>query len=109
MEHEMKNVWTVAVAALLATATHAALAADPQAIMEKAGCTGCHAPTYKVVGPAFHAIAVKYKGQNVTDTLAAKVRAGGQGNWGRIPMPANGPDTISDADLKAVIAQILKS
>jgi cytochrome c len=105
----MGQAWTLAVAVAVAAAAPAALAADPQVAMTQAGCTGCHAKTHKVVGPAFHAIAVKYQGQDVADRLFAKVRSGGQGNWGKIPMPANGPDAISDADLKAVIRTILKS
>ena len=41
-------------------------------------------------------------------SLIAKVRNGGSGNWGQIPMPPHGPDKISDADLKAAIEWILK-
>jgi cytochrome c len=35
------------------------------------------------------------------------VRKGGAGEYGQVPMPPNGPDKISDADLKALIAWIL--
>ena len=54
-------------------------------------------------------MAAKYKGQKDAEAaLIAKVRNGGSGNWGQIPMPPHGPDKISDADLKAAIEWILK-
>jgi len=63
----------------------------------------------KLVGPSFKDVAAKYKGQADAPTkLAEKVRKGGSGNFGPIPMSANGPDKISDADLKTVIDAILK-
>ena len=44
----------------------------------------------KVVGPAYKDVAAKYKGQDgAVDMLAAKVKAGGVGTWGQIPMPPN--------------------
>ena len=55
----------------------------------------------KLVGPAFSEIAKKYSGQ--TDYLISKVKAGGVGVWGSIPMPAQ--PSLSDADAKA-IAQV---
>jgi cytochrome c len=63
----------------------------------------------KRVGPAYKDVAAKYKGQpDAVNKLMAKVRNGGAGNWGEIPMMANGPDKISDADLKTAIEWILK-
>jgi cytochrome c len=38
-------------------------------------------------------------------TLFAKVREGGRGVWGDVPMPPN--TQISDADLKKIIAWVL--
>lgn len=83
--------------------------ADELAIATKAQCMSCHALDKKVVGPAYKEVAKKYKGQaDAADKLAAKVRKGGSGVWGPIPMSANDDKKISDADLKAVIAWILK-
>ena len=78
--------------------------------MTKAGCMACHAKDTKVVGPAFKDIAAKYKGDKEAPTrLAEKVRKGGSGVWGPIPMPPNPAEKISDADLKGAVELILKT
>ena len=85
--------------------------ADIEATMNKAGCLACHAKDKKLVGPAYKDVAAKYKGQaDAVAKLSEKVRKGGVGVWGPppIPMPATGPDKISDADLKAAIEWVLK-
>jgi cytochrome c len=69
----------------------------------------CHTKDKKLVGPAFKDIAAKYKGQDASAKLFDKVRKGGSGVYGPIPMSPNGPDKISDPDLKDAIATILKS
>jgi cytochrome c len=101
-------VFRAAAAALLAAASAPALA-DAQAAMDKAGCMACHAKDKKLVGPAFKDIAAKYKGQDVSTALMQKVRKGGAGVFGQVPMAPTGPDKIGDADLKAAIDLILKS
>ena len=84
--------------------------ADPEAAMAKAGCTACHVKDKKLVGPSFKDIAAKYKGQpDNIPKLMEKVRKGGSGVFGPIPMAPNPPDKINDADLKAAIELILKS
>ena len=83
--------------------------ADPEAAMTKGGCMACHAKDKKLVGPSFKDIAAKYKGQDVVTALMQKVRAGGKGVFGPIPMSPNGPDKISDGDLKSAIEFILKT
>lgn len=84
-------------------------AATPEEAMNKAGCMACHAKDKKLVGPSFKDIAAKYKGQAVTAKLVEKVRKGGSGSFGPIPMSPNGADKINDADLKAAVEFILKS
>jgi cytochrome c len=75
-------------------------------IATKNACMGCHAIDKKVVGPAYKDIAAKYKGQaDAVDKLAKKVKAGGAGVWGPVPMPANAG--ISEADAKTVVKWIL--
>jgi len=75
-------------------------------IASKNACMGCHAAEKKVVGPAYKDIAAKYKGQaDAVDKLAKKVKAGGSGVWGPVPMPANA--AISEADAKTVVKWIL--
>lgn len=83
--------------------------ADELAVATKAGCMACHNVDKKVVGPAYKDVAKKYKGQaDAPAKLADKVRKGGSGNWGSIPMSPNDEKKISDADLKAVISWVLK-
>ncbi len=85
------------------------LAATPEEAMNKAGCMACHSKDRKIVGPAFKDIAAKYKGQEVRAKLFEKVRKGGSGSFGPVPMSPNPPDKINDADLKAAIEYVLKS
>lgn len=96
---------TGVLSALLLTA--AAQAAAPTDILTKAGCLACHQVDKKSVGPSYKVVAAKYKGQDMAAKLFEKVRQGGKGVYGPIPMIANGPDKISDDDLKTVIAYIL--
>jgi cytochrome c len=77
--------------------------------MTKAGCMACHTVDKKLVGPAFKDIAAKYKGQDVVARLMDKVRKGGTGSFGPVPMLPNPPDKINDAELKAAVEFILKS
>ena len=84
-------------------------AAPAQANPEEALAMACHAKDKKMIGPAFKEIAAKYKGQDVVATLMQKVRTGGKGNFGPIPMAPNPPEKINDADLKAAVEFILKS
>ena len=96
----------IAVALLAAAALP--VQADPKAAFDKAGCNACHQIDKKVVGPAVKDIAAKYKGQaGAATALVTKVRQGGKGVFGPVPMPPNPPEKISDADLSAVIAWIL--
>lgn len=79
-----------------------------EAALGKAGCMACHAKDKKLVGPSFKDIAAKYKGQDATAALIQKVRVGGKGVFGPIPMPPNPPEKINDAELKGGVAWILK-
>lgn len=85
-----------------------AQAATPTDILTKSGCLACHLVEKKSVGPAYKVVAAKYKGQDAAAKLMDKVRKGGSGVYGPIPMIPNGPDKISDEDLTTVIDYILK-
>ena len=79
------------------------------ALMNKAACAACHSLDKKGVGPSYREVAKKRKGQkDAAVVLAEKVRKGGSGVYGPVPMPPNPVDKISDADLKTVVAAILK-
>ena len=88
-------------------ATEAAPAGgDALALATKSGCLGCHQVEVKVVGPAYKDVAAKYKGDaGALDMLAAKVKAGGVGTWGQIPMPPNAH--VSDADIHTIVEWVL--
>ena len=103
---------TLALVGLLAfgVASPALAQANPEALLTKAGCLACHTKDKKLVGPSFKDIAAKYKGQaDVATKLADKVRKGGSGVFGPVPMAPNSPDKISDKDLKEAVELILKS
>src|SRR5574343_827393 len=73
------------------------------ALLNKYSCTACHGVDKKVVGPGFNEIAKKHPGK--TDYLAGKIKAGGAGVWGPVPMP---PQSLPEADAKAIAAWIAK-
>jgi cytochrome c len=80
--------------------------ANAQAIARGNACMGCHAIDRKLVGPSFQQVADKYKGDaQAPAKLAAKVKNGGAGVWGAIPMPSH--PAMSDADVKTVVAWVL--
>ncbi len=79
-----------------------------QEIMNKAGCGACHHIDKKLVGPSYKEVAKKHKGQkDAAAVLSKKIRSGGAGVYGQIPMPPNSTNQISDADLKAMVEWVL--
>ena len=80
--------------------------ASGTAMMQKDGCAACHAIDKKIVGPAYQDVAAKYKGdKDAAAKLVQKVKAGGSGVWGSVPMPPNAQ--VPDADIKALVSWIL--
>jgi cytochrome c551/c552/cytochrome c5 len=70
------------------------------ALAQKHGCTACHGLDTQLVGPAFREIAKKHAGRaDALPYLMNKIKAGGSGVWGSIPMP---PQTLPDADAQAL-------
>jgi cytochrome c len=99
-------VLAVSTAALSLGAMTTASAEDAMALATKSGCMACHQVDNKVVGPAYKEVAAKYKGQEgIVDTLSAKVKAGGAGVWGPVPMPPN--VNVSEADIKTIVTWIM--
>jgi cytochrome c len=77
-----------------------------EALAKKDNCMACHQMDKKVVGPSFKDIAAKYKDDpGARDMLMAKVKAGGSGVWGPIPMPPNA--AVSDEDTATLVDWIL--
>ncbi|HZQ71432.1 MAG TPA: c-type cytochrome [Burkholderiales bacterium] len=88
----------------------AAFAALPAAAQEdlakKYNCLACHAVDKKVVGPAYKDVANKYRGDKTAEAkLIEKVKKGGVGVWGQIPMPPN--TAVPDADVKKLVDWVL--
>ena len=97
----------VAGVALAAGNANAALDnAAAEALMKKDGCAACHSVDKKIIGPAYQEVAAKYKGDaGAAAKLIKKVKDGGSGVWGPVPMPPN--TTTSDADIKNLVDWIL--
>jgi len=80
-------------------------AAKAKQLAQKYNCLACHAEDKKLVGPAYKEVAKKYKGDaSAAGKLAGKVKAGGGGVWGTIPMP---PNNVPDADIKTMVDWVL--
>jgi cytochrome c len=95
-----------ATAALIAPAVNAADAKAAEALAKSSGCLACHTVDKKLVGPSYKEIADRYrKDKGAAATLAKKVKAGGKGVWGDIPMPPNAH--VKDADINTLVAWIL--
>jgi len=85
------------------------LADDGAALLKKNNCVTCHQPVKKTVGPGLKMIADKYAGDaGAAAKLEAKVRKGGAGSFGTMPMPP-AQAKVSDADIKTMVAHILAS
>lgn len=79
---------------------------DVKPILNKNSCTACHGMTNKIVGPAFSDISKKYAGKaDSAAYLAEKIKHGGQGVWGAVPMP---PQSLSENDAKAVAEWLVR-
>jgi len=97
----MKLMMTAASAALLllSGAASANDSAQSMALAQKNACLSCHGVDKKIVGPAFKEVAKKYAGDKTAkDRLVAKVKTGGKGVWGQIPMPPNPGVKPEDAE-----------
>ena len=69
-------------------------------------CLGCHSETKKVVGPALKQEAKRYDNSPASNKyLSTRIKEGGVGAWGAIPMPAN-KNNITDNEVNEVIQWI---
>jgi cytochrome c len=91
-------------AIMLATSINSASANE--ALAQKSGCLACHNVNVKILGPAYKDVAAKYRGQaGAEDKLVAKVKAGGSGVWGPIPMPAH--PQVKEEDIRTIVKWVL--
>ena len=96
-----------AIAAIVLSGTANATVSDSEAaqLMQQHNCQACHAVDKKLVGPASKDVAKKYvTDSSAPEKLALKIKTGGGGVWGPIPMP---PNNVSDADLSKLVGWIL--
>ena len=100
----LATAWTLAACTFFGIGN--ALAMDE--LHKKYSCTACHADDKKLVGPSYKEVAAKYGAdKDAVKKLSEKVRKGGVGVWGQIPMPAN--PTPTDAEVKAMVEAVLKT
>ncbi len=96
---------------VVATATPSkptAASADSAALQQsftKNNCAACHAAASKGVGPSIADVAKKYKDQDVLAKLSAKVKNGGSGAWGAIPMPPH--PQVPDPEINRLVKWML--
>jgi len=84
-----------------------AFAESGEVLAKNNNCLTCHAIDKKTLGPSFKDIAAKYKDDKGAQTaLEKKVRSGGAGAWGKIPMPATAM-SVSDGDIKGIVHWVL--
>jgi cytochrome c len=96
------------IALLAVAATGIALHGVAQAqlaLAQQKGCAACHAVDKKVVGPAYHDVALKYKAQkNAVEYLSQRLIKGSVGVWGPVPMP---PNAVSEAEARQLAQWIV--
>ncbi len=99
---------TIVLAAAAVAAVFAAPAQADEALAKKHQCLACHQLDKKSVGPSYKDIAKKYKGQaDAVAKLSEKVKKGGSGVWGPIPMAPN--PAVPDADIRKLVEWVLKA
>ena len=88
--------------------TIASASSDPmERLLGQHGCVACHSVDKRVLGPSFREVAAKYAGDEAAaERLAAKIRAGGRGVWGNVPMPPN--SGVSEAQAKTLAGWVLQ-
>lgn len=97
----------LATAVLLYTgASYAVDATAAKALAQKSACLACHAADKKLVGPSYKDVAAKHKGQaDALEKVAARIKSGGSGMYGPVPMPAQ--PNLKDDELKLLAGWIL--
>lgn len=99
----MKVIIPTLVAASMVAASSVSANQD---LAKKHNCVTCHQVDKKLVGPSYQDIAKKYAGNKAAvKTLTAKVRNGGKGTWGEVPMPPN--PSLKEADAETLVKWVI--
>ncbi|MES3014176.1 MAG: c-type cytochrome [Pseudomonadota bacterium] len=86
------------------TAVAGSAGPDVAELLKRNACTACHATTQKIVGPAFREIARKHADRkDLVDYLTGRIRNGGDGVWGTIPMPTQ---ALPEVDARSIAGWI---
>ena len=100
----MKQIVAAAIAASALVAGNAAMANEKLA--QASGCMTCHGVDKKIIGPTYKEVAAKYRNDKGAEAmLIKKVKSGGHGVWGSVPMPPN--PHVKDEDIKTLVVWIL--
>jgi len=107
----MRNQWLILGLAVSMVAPNVQAEEQGLALARTSGCLACHSIEKKVVGPAWHDVAVRYKNDDLARAkLIDKVKRGGKGNWvqvtGGVPMPPYSP-RVSDTNIEILVDFIL--
>jgi cytochrome c551/c552/cytochrome c553 len=79
---------------------------EGETLAKRKGCLACHGADKRIMGPSFREVAARYKGQEgAAAKLLEKLRRGGSGAWGPLPMPPN-PD-LAESDAAALVQWVL--
>jgi cytochrome c551/c552/cytochrome c553 len=106
LAEQVRPVGPTAGAKTAETSTAAAKTPEGGDLVKTSGCTACHGVANKIVGPAFRDIGAKYaKDAKAEAALVAKIKQGGAGAWGEVPMPPQ--PQVKDADVETIVRWIL--
>jgi len=104
----MKVRYLAAMIVALSVSATAFAVDKPETLFKEGNCNNCHAIDHKTVGPSLVEVADKYRGdKEAQEKLEKKVRAGGSGSWGVMPMPGT-RQSISDESVKVLVTWILE-
>jgi cytochrome c len=76
---------------------------DGADLIKANGCVACHTVESHLIGPAFKEVGSKYAGNADAEShLVSRIKSGGVGTWGQIPMP---PQTGLKEEVARAIAR----
>ncbi|MFP5467342.1 MAG: c-type cytochrome [Gammaproteobacteria bacterium] len=102
----VKPVLLAAAALSISSMAQAVDATAAKALAQKSACLACHAADKKLVGPSYKDVAAKHKGEaGALEKVAARIKSGGSGMYGPVPMPPQA--NLKDDELKLLAAWIL--
>lgn len=106
MTMSLKQIVLAASALLTVSGAFALDAAAAKALASKSACLACHAVDKKLVGPSYKDVAAKHKDQaDAVEKVAARIKSGGSGMYGPVPMPPQ--PNLKDDELKLLATWVL--